>query len=218
MGNIDRIINITPVYSDRSPQARTSIARRLVRSFIPDKIRHPLVGRFCELRVLYSPDRVYLKHSILPRIGRRGGAALLVGCRRYTAQDPKILKRYGALCWTLDIDPAAARWGAQGRHVVAPIEGAASVFRRAMFDTVVLCGVFGFGVDEIAEQEAAIEACAAILKPGGLLVLGWNSDLVADPARLSGLARDFTRSCDGKDRRVTFRRSTHVFDFHRRRD
>jgi hypothetical protein len=165
-----------------------------------------------------SPDRVYLRQVILPQIARRGGIALLVGCRRYTQQDPLFLQQRGTVCWTLDIDPAVIRWGAEGRHVVAPIEQAAKLFCAAMFDTVVLSGVFGFGVNEIDAQEAAIDACAAILKPGGLLVLGWNSDLVADPVVLTGLARNFDRVPTTEAVcRVTFHRSTHVFDFHTRR-
>jgi hypothetical protein len=87
-----------------------------------------------------------------------------------------------------------------------------------MFDTVVLSGVFGFGVNEIRAQEAAIDACAAILKPGGLLVLGWNRDLVIDPTLLTSLARQFDRASDTASvGRVTFNGSTHVFDFHTRR-
>jgi hypothetical protein len=83
---------------------------------------------------------------------------------------------------------------------------------------VVLNGVFGFGVHGIDAQESAIDACAARFKPGGLLVLGWNSDLVRDPVGLAGLARRFDRASDTEPMgRVTFHRSTHVFDFYTRR-
>jgi SAM-dependent methyltransferase len=88
-----------------------------------------------------------------------------------------MLEGHGVACWTLDIDPEVIRWGATGRHVIAPIEQAATHFHAAMFDTVLLSGVFGFGIDDVKAQEAAIAACAAVLKPGGLLVLGWNADL-----------------------------------------
>jgi hypothetical protein len=181
-------------------------------------MRHTLAGWVSDWQVMNSPDRVYLRQVILPLIARRGGTVLLIGCRRYTFQDPIFLEQHGTVCWTLDIDPAVARWGAKGHHVVGPIERGASFFCDAMFDTVVLSGVFGFGVDELPAQEAAIGACAAILKPGGLLVLGWNSDLVIDPALLTGVARHFDRSSDTEPvGRVTFHRNTHVFDFHTRR-
>lgn len=164
----------------------------------------------------WSPDRVYLQRVILPRIAQRGGVVLLVGCRRYTARDPMLLEQHGVVCWTLDIDLEAARWGAAERHVIAPIEQAMFHFPAAMFDTVVLSGVFGFGVDDVA---AAITASAAVLKPGGLLVLGWNADLVADPSARIAIGRHFcaARATELTDR-VTFRGSTHIFDFYARRD
>jgi SAM-dependent methyltransferase len=168
--------------------------------------------------VPWSPDRVFLQRVILPRIARRGGSALLVGCRRYTAHDPIMLEGHGVACWTLDIDPEVMRWGAMGRHVIAPIEQAASRFHPAMFDTVLLSGVFGFGIDDVKAQEAAIVACATVLKPGGLLVLGWNADLLADPSMLMGITRHFGASRDAElVDRVTFRGSTHIFDFYARR-
>jgi hypothetical protein len=88
-----------------------------------------------------------------------------------------------------------------------------------MFDTVVLSGVFGLGVNDVAAQDSAIAACAAILKPGGLLVLGWNTDRVSDPSTLHSLEQNFEPSEDaGFVGRVTFDRCTHVFDFHTRRE
>jgi SAM-dependent methyltransferase len=194
------------------------LALRLARKVLPKVVRHRLGTLRGELRTRRSPDRKYQNRVIVPRIAARGGTALLVGCRRFTAHEPAILARQGAICWTLDIDPAVARWGAVGRHVIAPIEQASAYFSRGMFDTVLLSGVFGFGINDLPAQEAAIAACAAILKPGGLLVLGWNTDRVADPSGLRGLARDFRPSRDGQlAGRVAFRGSTHVFDFYCRR-
>jgi SAM-dependent methyltransferase len=150
-------------------------------------------------------------------VARRGGTALLVGCRRYTARDPALLEGHGVAAWTLDIDPRVARWGATGRHIIAPIQHAALHFRAAMFDTVLLSGVFGFGVDDVPAQEAAIAACATVLRPGGLLVLGWNADRVADPSTLKEIRRDFRSSgAAGLADRVAFDASTHIFDFYTR--
>ena len=199
-----------------SPIGRHAFGRRLARRTIPKALRRRL-GRLGEFLVPFSPDRVYLKRVILPRIARRG-TVLLVGCRRYTANDPRFLERRGVVCWTLDIDPDVAHWGAEDRHVIAPIEQAASHFPADMFDAVMLNGVLGYGVDRIEAQEAAIGACAAILKPGGLLVLGWNADLVADPSALTTIVHHFDRPSDANlAARISFRRSTHVFDFHARR-
>ena len=154
---------------------------------------------------------------ILHLLAHRGGTALLVGVREYNAFEPPFLEKRGVLCWTLDFDPAAAQWGAAGRHVTAPIEQAPAKFDAAMFDTIMLSGVFGFGLNDSATQEAALEACAYLLKPRGLFVLGWNTDLVADPSSLHGLKHYFEAFGETDiPGRVTFRRSTHVFDFYGR--
>jgi SAM-dependent methyltransferase len=188
-----------------------NVARQLARQVIPKPVRHNLGLLRGEWQARRSPARAYQNRVMLPRIARWGGTVLLVGCRSYTAWEPRYLERHNTVCWTLDIDPKTARWGSPKRHVIAPIEQATSHFIAGIFDAVVLSGVFGFGVDEVAAQQAAIAACAAVLKPGGLLVLGWNSDLVSDPLALTAIEQNFISSPDA---RVTFRRCTHVFDFH----
>jgi len=163
------------------------------------------------------PDRVYMERVLLPMVARRGGDVLLVGCRHYTARDPHFLQRRGVRCWTLDIDPEAAKWGAPDRHVVSPIEQAAFCFGSSVFSTVLLNGVIGWGLDERPAQEMAISACATVLKPGGLLVVGWNTDRSRDPSSLSRIRQDFQpMGAAALGRRVNFRSSSHVFDFYTR--
>jgi SAM-dependent methyltransferase len=160
-----------------------------------------------------------LREVLLPRLANRSATVLLVGCQRYTARDPIFLQDRGVACWTLDMDPAAAIWGAPGQHVVGRVERAVWLFGPAKFDSILLSGVFGFGVDRLVEQDEAVQACGAVLKPGGLLVLGWNTNRVRDPSRLPGLVRHFRRSSDpALASRVSFARSTHVFDFFVRSD
>ena len=197
---------------------RIAISRRLAHLVIPKKIRRRLGELLWSWKTCRSPDRLYLRERLLPWIARRGGCVLLVGCRRYTARDPMYLQQQGIRCWTLDIDPATSRWGAPGRHAVGAIEQACSIFAPETFDTVVLSGVFGFGLDSIPEQDASIAACAAILKPEGILVLGWNTDRVSDPEMLPKLAECFRRHHDAElPDRIMFKHSTHVFDMYGRR-
>ena len=194
------------------------MSRRLAHLVIPKKIRRRLGELLWSGKTCRSPDRLYLRERLLPWIARRGGCVLLVGCRRYTARDPMYLQQQGIRCWTLDIDPATSRWGAPGRHAVGAIEQACSIFAPETFDTVVLSGVFGFGLDSIPEQDASIAACAAILKPKGILALGWNTDRVSDPEMLPKLAECFRRHHDAElPDRIMFKHSTHVFDMYCRR-
>jgi hypothetical protein len=165
-------------------------------------------------RIRRSPDRIFLKKILLSEIGKRSTRVLFVGCRRYTASYPMILNGHGAECWTIDIDPAAARWGAKGRHAVMDVREIADHFSSEFFDTVILNGVFGYGVDTESLQNTTLVAIDAVLKRGGLLVLGWNTDRSPDPVGLDELKRRFHSFVLGKlGSRRTFLGSTHVYDF-----
>ena len=190
----------------------TSPARAMMRHMLARDLRHDIAIRLIEWRVARSPDRRFLRTTILPGLGRDGDRVLLVGCRRYTAHDHAIAGSGGATIWTLDIDPASARWGAPGRHFIAPVQHVARIFVRASLDAILLSGVFGFGVDTIKDQSATLAACAEAIRPGGRLVLGWNTDRTPDPDPLALLHFAPSGFC-GLPPRVPIAGCTHVFDF-----
>jgi hypothetical protein len=191
-----------------------SVLRKAVRPFVPRQLRGVINQWVGEYRTSRSPDRIFLKDTLLPEVGKRGGRVLFVGCQRYTAGYPRILDGHGAECWTIDIDPAAARWGAMGRHTVLDARYIAQHFSSEFFDTVVLSGVFGFGVDTDLLQNTVLVAVNRVLKCGGLLVLGWNTDRSPDPMQLDELQRRFNAGVlGGLGSRRTFQGTTHVFDF-----
>ena len=159
------------------------------------------------------PDRRALAEIYLPALAARGGRILWVGCRRYTSADYPVLERQGAEVWTTDIDPRAARWGRSGRHQTGDICEADQIFDDLRFDTIICNGVLGFGVDQPYDQERALAAMAAILKPGGLLLLGWNTDKIADPLDLSIIGHFYeTASFGATPSRMRFDAVTHVYD------
>jgi SAM-dependent methyltransferase len=139
-------------------------------------------------RVERNPGRVVLVKQILPAYAEFGGRILWVGCRRYTKSYAALLNRQGGECWTTDIEPTHAKWGERGRHVTADLLRIDEIFPSQSFDIVLCNGVFGFGVDTRESQSAALTAMHTILKPGGRLLLGWNTDRVDDPTQL-----DFAR-------------------------
>ncbi|WP_235559315.1 class I SAM-dependent methyltransferase [Brevundimonas sp. Leaf168] len=73
------------------------------------------------------------------------------------------------------MDPTAARWGREGRHRTGDVCEADRLFSDLTFDAVVCNGVLGYGVDSPDQQQRALKALAAILRPGGRLLLGWNT-------------------------------------------
>ena len=154
-----------------------------------------------------------MAHAYVPALAQEGGRILWVGCRAYTADDYAALETKGAEVWTTDIDPAAARWGRKGRHRTGDICFADSFFGDLTFDAIVCNGVLGYGVDSVDQQRRALDAMAAILRPGGRLLLGWNTDKIADPVA-SGLteAQFDTVAFANQPSRVAFGDVTHVYD------
>lgn len=177
------------------------------------KIDSPAVAR----AAANSPDRKLLVETLLPALSPKGDRALWIGCRAYTADYPAIIEACGAECWTNDIDPAAARHGRSGRHVTGDARMIDSLFPATRFGTVFLNGVFGFGIDDPDSQNQCIGAIARLLKPGGLLLVGWNHDAVEDPEKLPALSAHFVRApTPGCEARVLYDDVTHVYDVFRR--
>ena len=135
--------------------------------------------RAARLRLL--PDRRLLADTYLPALARDSRCILWVGCQAYTAADYATLEAEGAVVWTMDIDPAALRWGHPQRHRAGDLTLADSLFADQRFDAIVCNGVLGYGVNRPDEQRRALAAMAAIMTPGARLLLGWNTDKIPSP-------------------------------------
>jgi SAM-dependent methyltransferase len=170
-----------------------------------------------------QPDRNYLVKTILPATAKlKPGRVLFVGTQPYTKSYGKFFAKSGCEFWTMDFDPAAAKFGAPGKHIVASVTDVDRHFEHGFFDIVFLNGVFGFGVNDTASQKQTLAAIHQILKPGGILLLGWNTDRVADPmadavGAMAGAGPvGFAHTAiAGMPARQTFANSTHVFDLFR---
>jgi SAM-dependent methyltransferase len=145
---------------------------------------------FGDLWTAYRKDRRFLVRELIPAVGRRGGKVLFIG-RRYTKHYPALLAAQGVECWTIDIDPIAARWGAPERHVIGDILDEPDHWPASSFDTIILNGVFGFGLNSERDQDAALRACRLLLTKDGWLVLGWNTDRCIDPSELPTFRNHF---------------------------
>jgi SAM-dependent methyltransferase len=164
-------------------------------------------------RILQLPDRRLLAEAYLPALAAENGRILWVGCRAYTADDYAVLEAGGAEVWTTDIDPEAARWGVAGRHRTGDVCVIDQVFRDMTFDAISCNGVLGYGVDTPEQQRQALVAMARILRPGGRLLLGWNTDKIEDPVAAGLTAPEFAQTpYAGQESRVRFDTVTHVYD------
>ena len=73
--------------------------------------------------------------------------------------------------------------------------------------------MLGYGVDSPEQQRRALAALAAVLRPGGRLLLGWNTDKIDDPVAAGLTAPAFAPAPLGdRPTRVGFDAVTHVYD------
>jgi SAM-dependent methyltransferase len=170
-------------------------------------------------RVRRNPGRILLVNEILPAYARLAGRILWIGCRRYTKEYGFRLSLHGGECWTTDIEIAHAQWGETGRHFTWDLTYIDRLIAAEAFDSVLCNGVFGFGVDTRPAQLAALQAMSRILKPGGRLLLGWNTDRMEDPLSFDFVSRAFTGDDPlARGARLAVPEAGYVYDFLRRRE
>ena len=184
---------------------------------LPYRLRRWVLLSLLGVQDGYTPplSRKWLETRVLPILPSLDYCrCLFVGTAPYTWHYEDVVTKAGGWWYTLDIRPSSRVWGAQ-RHLVAPIQQAHLHFQEGLFDAVILNGVFGFGVDSEEEMNASFRAAATILRDGGLLLLGWNTDhIIRDPLLFSEMRANFA----GADTlpfpaHVEFPGETHVYDF-----
>jgi len=160
-----------------------------------------------------QPDRIWLDTQLYPKLAKlKQGRVLFVGCAYYTWESLSLFNK-GVDLVTVDIDECNAIWGGK-KHLVASILDIDKYVEPDSFDVVLLNGIFGHGVDTPEMQEQTYKALHKILKPDGLLQIGWNHDLIPDPLELESSKHLFYKTdFEGLPPRTTFTDSTHVFDF-----
>jgi SAM-dependent methyltransferase len=144
---------------------------------------------------------------------------LFVGCAVFTSHYQRDFfadKEF----WTIEPNPEQARFGSTN-HVVAPLEDASKHLAPGYFDVIFCNGVYGWGLDTLAQGEAAFAACHASLRDGGHLVFGWN-----DVPQRTPFGLDEVRSRKSFNRfyfpplegcqYFTETRQRHVFDFYQK--
>jgi hypothetical protein len=117
---------------------------------------------------------------------------LFIGVEWFTRQYARAFEGTGTEYWTLDIDPDVRSFGAGRLHIVGSVTELDRHFSEGFFDAVILNGVFGFGVDDVGAMNAAVAGCALVLRPKGILVIGWNPDRTCDPLELAGIQQNFS--------------------------
>ncbi|MCA9726878.1 MAG: class I SAM-dependent methyltransferase [Candidatus Eisenbacteria bacterium] len=169
-----------------------------------------------------NEDRRVLETIIFPYcLGRGARSVLFVGCDWYTRHYQRHFFE-GIDFWTIEVDPRKRKYGAR-QHLVAPLEELERHVPEERFDLILCNGVYGWGLDGREQCEAAFRQCRSRLRPGGLLVIGWDDVPEHDPLDLDELTslRAFDRHAvpvlDHQWRYVTDTPYRHTYDFYEKR-
>lgn len=165
-----------------------------------------------------NPSRLLLARDILPWLSQRYERVLFVGTSAYTYQFERLFRRSRDQYTTIDPETGTRVWGARN-HLVAPIQQIGRHRPDGYFDCIVFNGVFGFGIDDLEDQRAAIKVLHDALAPNGLLLVGWNTNLMPDLEEL-GLFAPYFVEAEGLPwpHRTRFKLpETHVYDFYMRK-
>jgi len=119
-------------------------------------------------------DRRILEKTIFPYLisDKKYQNILFVGCHWYTKPYNAIFKDKNY--WTIDPLPKRKQYGSSN-HVMTKIEDAGQHFHSDFFDVIICNGVIGWGLNKIEHAEQAFNICNLLLRPNGLLIIGWNN-------------------------------------------
>jgi len=183
---------------------------QVLRRIFPRGLRARIHAR----RVWELASRAYMENTIIPALAATDGIVLQVGTDRYTRHYSALFERYGCVLHTMDSEPEVALFGAPGHHLTADFLKLDEHVSPGAYSAVLLSGVFGYGIDDVISQDRALCVCSKILRPGGMLVLGWNTNLVDDPLKLPGASEFFAGAADSDlPVRVGFAGETTIYDF-----
>jgi SAM-dependent methyltransferase len=162
-----------PINNQLVRAIRDFLYRNFAREIIKRHVAHP--------RYRYE-DRRVLEQIIIPFILSRfePQTVLDIGREPYEAFYNEFY--VGRELWTIDWDAARTPFGSPN-HIVDDVANVRDHLRECYFDFVLMNGVFGWGLNQKESIEKALAAVRAILRPGGIFVLGWNDtpDLVPVP-------------------------------------
>lgn len=193
---------------------------------VPFFLEHGFAARVLRKRLglptpLNTTDRMVLEQSVFPYYSQAEAIRrlLFVGCGTYTAHYQRLFFPNKDF-WTLEPDPAAARYGAR-QHVIAPLEQLERHFPANHFDLIICNGVFGWGLDQFDQCDAAFAQCHSRLAEEGHFLFGWDDVPRRTPVALETLSslkrfRPYTFPPLNTSRFVTDTPYRHTYAFYRK--
>lgn len=185
------------------------------------------VNRGYETLINHEPSRLFLEREVMPWVADHYHRVLFVGAASYTYHYERTFRDDPGRYTTMDRLALTRVWGAD-QHIVGPIQEIDRHRPAGFFDCVVLNGVLGYripewnetGIVEIEDMRTTMKVLHHVIRPDGMLVLGWNPrDMAKSPMEL-GVMQPFFEPTDqppwGWCKRFEGE-LRHVYEFYRRR-
>jgi SAM-dependent methyltransferase len=134
-----------------------------------------LIPRLRIVVPIVNADRDFLENRIFAFLvdDATVKTVLFAGVELYTWHYAKYLK--GKQFCTIDIDSNKAPFGSKDGHTVGSVTQLSTFYDRDYFDVVILNGLIGYGLNSKQDVDRALAESFAILRPGGLMIIGWNN-------------------------------------------
>jgi hypothetical protein len=189
-----------------------------IRTCLVKYLPKALMTRYAKFTILQQPDRLFFSRRIIPvLLDHKFSKVLSIGVDYYNVHMHRELSRRNIELWTIDRDPAKARWGSPERHVTGDVAELMRYFAPYSFDAVIFNGVLGFGVNNTTAADRALREIASMLRPNGCLVLGWNKDKFANVLSLAAVGELFKPFPGLQDiDHIEFQENLHTYNFYQR--
>jgi SAM-dependent methyltransferase len=130
---------------------------------------------------IVNADRDFLEQKIFPMLAedRQIKKILFAGVGSYTWHYFKFFPQQDF--YTIDFDAKKAPFGQPGMHVVGSVVALSDHYASDFFDAVIISGLIGYGVNSKQDIDQTYHEAFKVLRPGGMLIMGWNNQ----PALLS---------------------------------
>lgn len=203
-----------------------------IKGLVPKKLHRFVLLRVVGMNDQYeqmlrqNPERLFLQNEALPWVSASYRQVLFVGTASYTYQYEKLFADDPDRYTTIDRNPTTKVWGSK-HHIVAPIEQIDRHRAPGFFDCIVLSGVLAYripahgdyGLAAPDELRAMLKVLHGVMRPGGLLLVGWNLRDMAQSLAQLGLLEPYFLPTDKTPwgTRKEFPGDPHVFEFYERR-
>ncbi len=126
-------------------------------------------------RIEALPSRQFLNEVLAPALATAGHHRMLfVGAQSYNLPFYAQCEALGIDAWSVDFDPASAKYGAPCGHFVGDIRNIQALVAGRTFDVIMFNGILGFGINAAPDAIAAVQAMSGIAEANTLLIVGWN--------------------------------------------